>query len=340
MKTVMTMFASVLLCVIGMLLSGCYTEMATQEYSEERSYSDSDTAYEDEQVTINNHYYLDDDYRRSRFRVSFNYYYPTYHSSWIAGYYNSYYNDYYWGMNRPWGWYHYPGYVIIYPTPWWPPYYDPWYPYVYYPAVAYYPGYYPSPTYPNSPPQNPGRIRDNGPTRDDTNPDDRTRPVTGVGATGGTEVATGTPGVRIRDQRQPEAVTVKERPRNETPWWERQQQEKRQTESSDRTSDRPVVRQKEQRRTETDQSQPKSGGTRPQARPAEKKNTDAPESVAPPKRQGSGNSGAKPAERPREERRSYSPPPSQQAPASSAPRTGGGSSGSSGQSEGSRKRAE
>ena len=335
MKTVMTKISPLLLFAAILIFSGCYTELTTREYEEPYYATDSDTSYTEEEITINNHYYLDDDYRRSRFKLSFNYYYPTYHSSWIGSYYSSYYDDYYWGLNRPWWWYHYPGYVILYPTPWWPPIYDPWYPYPYYPPVAYYPTYYPYPSYPNTPGGNPGRIRDNGATRDNTNPGERSRPVIGVGATTGTEVATG---VRIREPLPTEAVTVKERPVNEVPWWERQKQDRQRSESIVRPVDRPVIRQKEKRQTDAGANQPRNEGTKPQVRPAEKKTRSVPESAAPTKRN-DGESKSGKTQRPREERRSYSPPPSQQSPASSAPRSGNsGSTGST--NSGGRKRTE
>lgn len=335
MKTVMMKNSPLLLLASVLVFSGCYTELATREYEEPYYATDSDTSYAGEEITVNNHYYLDDDYRRSRFRLSFHYYYPTYHSSWIGSYYSSYYNDHYWGLYRPWWWYHhYPVYVILYPTPWWPPVYDPWYPYPYYPPIAYYPTYYPYPTYPNTPGGGTGRIRDTGPTRDNTNPDERSRPVVGGGTVPGTEVATGG---RIREPL-PEAVTVKERPANDIPWWERQKEERKRTENNDRAAGRPVIRQKEPKRTDAVGDQPRSDGTKPQARPGERKTRSVPESASPAKRNEEEKKSVTP-QRPRQEQRSYSPPPTRQAPASSAPRSGNsGSTGSS--NSGGRKRTD
>ncbi|MHB1049128.1 MAG: hypothetical protein ACYC09_03530 [Bacteroidota bacterium] len=333
MKTVMTKVSPLLLFAAILSFSGCYTELATKEYEEPYYATDSDTTYTEEEIIVNNHYYLDDDYRRSRFRLSFNYYSPTYHSSWIGSYYSSYYDDYYWGLNRPWWWYHYPGYVILYPTPWWPPIYDPWYPYPYYPPVAYYPTYYPYPSYPNTPGGNPGRIRDNGATRDNTNPGERSRPVGGVGTIPGTEVANG---IRVREPL-PDAVTVKERPANDIPWWERQKEERKRTETDDRTAGRPTIRQKQPQRTDAGSNQPRKEGTRTQTRPAERKTRSVPESATPAQRNKEEKKSVTP-QRSRQEQRSYSPPPSRQAPASSVPRSG--NSGSSSTSSGGRKRTD
>ncbi len=353
MKTVMRSFPLFLLTFIGISVSGCYTEFATSEsgdYSDDEYYADTDTMYDDEgNVTINNNYYLDDDYRRSRFRLSFNYYYPSYHSSWIAGYYHSFYDDPYWGWHRPWWWYyHYPHYTIIYPNPWWPPIYDPWYPYPYYPVIAYYPPYYNPPVYGYNPPANPGRIRDNGSTRDPNNPGDRSRPIPPPSIPG-TTIATG--GAPTRE-RIPEvkARPVDEGRRDEIPWWKKvntSHPEKRshvadgaeqsvprkdriaspppqkKVPTEDRTVYSPPVKNKPKEDRRVDE------GTKP------KQPTNNPPKRYIPQDHGKSN------ERPRSETRSYSPPPAQQSPPQSAPppRSSGGNSGGS-NNGGGRKRAD
>lgn len=220
MRTVSSLF----LCGFALFTAGCYTELVTLEPSERAEYYTSDTVSEEGSTTINNHYYLDDEYRRSRLRVSFNYYYPSY-SSWIGGYYNSYFNDPYWGMyHRPY-WYHDPFMTICYGSP----YYDPWYPY-YYPTV-YYPVYYPYPVYYNgtvtvATGNVPSRPRTDGPTRD-PGADVRGRPLPTPVATPGTPADQGTvtelPAHGPRPVREPEKA-----------WWEK--------DGTERPSITPVTR--------------------------------------------------------------------------------------------------
>ncbi|MBI2428545.1 MAG: hypothetical protein HYV29_07090 [Ignavibacteriales bacterium] len=347
----MRSFPVYFLMIIAATLTGCYTEFAASEssdYSDDGYYTDTDTTYDDEgTVTINNNYYLDDDYRRSRFRLSFNYYYPTYHSSWISGYYHSFYDDYYWGWHRPWWWYHhYPQYTIIYPNPWWPPIYDPWYPYPYYPGGVYYPPYYSPPQYGYNPPANPGRVRTDGSTRDPRDPGGRTRPIP-TPTTPGTTIATG--GTPARE-RIPEvkAIPVDERQREEIPWWKKVNStsppEKRarvvdgtdkQSPRDNRTMTSPPQK-KAQREDQPAYTPPKN-----KQREQKRVNEGATNKPAynPPRRSVPQNEG-KSSDRPREERRTYSPPPAQQAPPqSSPPRSNGGSSGGSGNGGG-RKRAD
>lgn len=336
MTTVMKKFSIVLFGTLALVLTGCYTQLATEEMTDRESYDNSDSSYEQENGTIADQYYLDDDYRQSRLRISFHYYYPSYRTSWIAGYYNSFYDDYYWGWHRPLYWNYYPGYTVIYPSPWWPPIYDPWYPYpYYYPSMAYYPYYYPygSGGYKTAAA---GRIRDTGPTRDTRDPSERIRPI--QSPTTGTEVVSG--GSTVRERPSVEAVTPPEgnRTRNEVPWWEREKQERRAVESSDRPAERSAVRPSEKRRIENGQGQNTTGRKPAQTRPAERRKVAPAESTTP---SGNANGSKRNGQStpPREERRSYSPPQRQSSPPASAPRSNGGST-SSGNNGGSRKRGE
>lgn len=233
--------AIVLIFVVSALLTGCYTHLATDELqSSDNDYAYSDTTQDDSgNVTINNHYYLDDDYRQARFRLSFNYYYPSY-SSWIGSYYHSYYDDWYWGFGwnpRPyptWGNYYgyYPYYSswVYYPYPYYPYRYDSWHPY-YSPYWTWNSttGYYPSAAQ--------GRVRTEGQTRDINNggrgersqpipspklgtPDAAVAPAAAAPSTRTRSVDVGTATGEVRSTRSGSR-------RDETPWWERQQQEER-----------------------------------------------------------------------------------------------------------------
>lgn len=365
MRTVAKRASSVLLGLGLLSLTGCYTQLATTEYESEETYVESDTLSEDGNVTINNNYYLDDDYRRSRFRLSFNYYYPTYHSSWLSGYFYSYYDDPYWGWGRP-GWW-YPSYTVVTPWPWWPPYYDPWWPYgyhPYYPPVVYYPIHHPHHDgWGGGVASPPSRPRPTGPTRDPNDPGGRPRPLptdpgTGPITTGGGDrprppVAEVPPGGAINRPRPTEQVThdvpetapvtrprpsepvktvvPEERPREEKPWWVRDKEEKREREPSARPASPSTPAPERRQRVTDERPASPSPAKQPSARPAERRRETTSEPSAPP---------SKPS-RPREERRTYSPPAPQSAPPASAPRSGGGSSsGSSSGSGGGRKRGE
>jgi hypothetical protein len=337
-----------LLVMSAMLLFiGCYTELATVERNDREYAFDSDTTSEGGATIINNNYYLDDSYRQSRLRVSFNYYYPSY-SSWIGAYYNSYFNDYYWGMSYRPSWYFdpfysygYPYYGCVYPTP----YYDPWYPY--YHPIAYYPVYTP-PIYVINP-SVPGRTRDNGASRDQQT-DVRTRPIPGSSAVPVAEAAT--PEVRPRNT--DEAVSVGRNGRTpERAWWERVN-----AESGTRNTGeaRPVDVTKEGRvpRDEASPSAPSSNtrpGTVREDRPIDRNKPNAPNvgsgtqerqpearPVERPRRgevrnstpavSSSPSGEARPVQRPRESSRpSYTPAPQSAPPQSTPPRSSGGSSG-------------
>jgi hypothetical protein len=324
------------------IFSGCYTELATVERNDRGYAYDSDTTYEEGSTAINNNYYLDDDYRRSRLRVSFHYYYPE-NTSWIGGYYNSYFNDPYWGM-RPFSWTYDPWYGY-YPTWGCPPYYDPWHPY--YPPVVYYPGYYPSPVYGNNTPSIPIKgHRADGPSREGTTITDRSSPIPNPSST--TTVAT-TP--RTRESVPIDKVTPVTRPgktRDETPWWERKNNE--QTKES-RPVDRPRIgrtpnapekqsRGNEEatsvdRPRETKRPSPKSSVPNNESRPVDRPRETRRPAYSPSPKPSAPSNDARPVERPRESRReSYNPPSQQSAP---APSRGSGSSGSS-SSSGGRKR--
>lgn len=307
MKTVMRFLPLYVMAIV--IFSGCYTEFAAQEYDDDQSYTASDTSYDEEgNVTINNSYYLDDDYRRSRFRLSFNYYYPTYHSSWIASYYYSYYDDPYWGWGSPYWYYDRWPYGCTYPpVVYWPPIYDPWYPYPHYPVVIYHPPYHDGPQYGYYPPSNPGRVRTGGSTRDIG---ERTRAVSSPSAPATTVVATGAAPTRQRTTVQ-EVAPVNDRGRDNRAWWEK-------------TNSRTEVKTR-QRVTEKTARESKSVYTPRESRKEETQSSKP--AYNPPKRSSSREEG-KQTERPRESKRSYSPPQSQQAPAQSSPRSSGGNSGS------------
>lgn len=333
MKTAVK-FLPLIVIFSGVAFSGCYTELATTDNDGDEYYANSDTTYDENgNVVINNNYYLDDNYRRSRFRVSFNYYFPSYHSSWIASYYYSYYDEWYWGWHRPWWWYHYyPYYTVIYPTPWWPPIYDPWYPYWYYPAVVYYPPYYYPPYYGYNPPVTTGRVRTDGSTRDQRDPGERARPIPTTPSPGTTVAAGGT---EVRERIPTErATTINERER-EKPWWEKigsaQQVEQRK-----RVVDEP--RRSEERTDRAATPPPVRVKPREDRKVEEGTKNETPR-YHPPRRSTPQND-QPPAERPRDERRSYSPPQRQAPPPSSAPRSNGGGTSGTGQNNGGRKRAD
>ncbi len=334
---------STLLGVSALLVSGCYTELTTIEPSDRTEYYSSEAVTEDGTTTINNHYYLDDEYRRSRLRVSFNYYYPSY-SSWIGSYYNSYFNDPYWGMyHRPY-WYHDPY------MPFYHPFYDPWYPY--YHPIAYYPVYYPYPVYYGGPvtlagSNVPTRPRSDGPTRD-PGPGVRDRPlptpaITPVVATDGGSA--NEPEVnRPRPVREPEKG-----------WWEKDGTERPSITPTTRPTRptniaRPSIVNEPRRPAandpKTDEAPPRPSGrpaaddpksndtpSRPHGRPAQvDRPSEAPVYTPPAKKPTQKNDGE--TARPRESSRpSYTPPsqpstPPQSAPPQSAPpRNSGGSTG-------------
>ncbi len=360
MKSVMNVVV-VLFAVV--LFSGCYTELATVERNDHKYAYDSDTSYENENTTINNHYYLDDDYRRSRLRVSFNYYYPSY-SSWISTYYHSYFNDYYWGMYHRPSWYYDPFYSYN-PYPWGRgyPYYYPWNPY--YSPVVYYPAYYAAPVYVSTPAPNPGRVRDNGSTRD-PNPGDRSRPIEGTPTPQPTTVATGRTGVGIDNEATP--VKSQDRKRdNEVPWWEKKNNDRPTRIADDEArpnerdrgngstytpprkerprDDRPTYdspknnRPNEEakpverpKREQPKYAPPKNDRPNEEAKPVERPKREQP-TYTPPK-QSVPKDESRPVERPRESRRpSYNPPPQFAPPSSSPPRSSGGSPSSSGGNE-------
>lgn len=326
---------------------GCYTEVATVERNDDEYAYDSDTTYENGSTSINNHYYLDDDYRRSRLRVSFNYYYPSY-SSWIGAYYNSYFNDPYWGMYHRPSWYYDPFYSNYPPYGWcyYPsPYYDPWYPYPgYYPPIVYYPGYYPSPGYVYSPEPNPGRPRDGGSTRD-PNPNDRSRPIPPPTTSTGLPVAGGNPETRQRDPIVPPAETRPIKPREtkrdpETPWWEKMKNDRptRIVDSDSRPDDREKGKtspsapsnKNTPREDNPTYSPPKKDRVVKDEQPVERPKRERP-SYNPPSKKSVPKDEAKPVERKRETRQpSYNPPPQSSPPASNPPRSNSGGSSSSG----------
>ena len=314
---------SLLTCFAVVLFSGCYTELATVEHNDRDYADDSDTTYDQGSTTVNNQYYLDDDYRRSRLRVSFHYYYPE-NTSWIGAYYNSYFNDPYWGM-RPFSWSYDPWYGYYPSSPWCytPPYYDPWNPYYHhYHPIAYYPVYYPSPAHGSRQPSTPPRIRTEGPSRDGNISDGRSRPIAPPAETQITTVRT----ARGNEKEVTPVQTPVRKRGNEVSWWDRKDNERT-------TEARPVDRPRGVRiqSAPTKQSRASEQATSSE-RPREVRRPTYTPSTKP-----SSGGEARPVERPRESRResSYSPPPQQSAPAPA--RSGGSSSGSS-SSSGGRKR--
>lgn len=351
MKQVLNTF---IVMIVVLPFTGCYTELATVERNDrEYAYDPDTTAGGNGTTVINNNYYLDDSYRQSRMRVSFNYYYPSY-SSWIGSYYHSYFDDYYWGMNYRPSWYYDPFYTYYppfggcqYPSP----YYDPWYPY--YTPIAYYPVYYPVYTPPiyggNS--GNPNRPRDGGATRDPLD-GGRSRPIPGpvntpVAVTDNPENRPRTPDDAVPTGR---PVRTQERP-----WWEKMDDRssrpagdsrpvevsKGSRPSRDESSpvtptvnerpvrnpeDRPVDRNKPNQPTYA----PGKTDRQPEARPAERPRRDEVR-YSQPAKPSSTQQEARPVERSRESSRpSFTPAPQSAPPQSSAPRSGGGSSGGGG----------
>ncbi len=309
-------------CSTVLLYSGCYTELATVEQTDRDYAYDTDTTYDESPTTITNHYYLDDDYRRSRLRASFHYYYPE-NTSWIGAYYNSYFNDPYWGM-RQWSWSYDPwyGYYPAYYPSWHCLPYDPWHPY--YPIV-YYPVYYPSPAYVSTQPVSPPRIRTGGASRDGNTSDIRSRPITSMPTeTQATSVRTG----RVIDK---EAVPVPQESRkrnNEVSWWDRNKTEQPK-------EARPVERPRNIRTQNPPEKANKGNG---EAVPVERRREVRKPTYTPAQKPSTPNDEARSVERPRESRRqSYNPPAQQSTPSAPAPSRGGSNSGSS-SSSGGRKR--
>ncbi len=345
MKQVLNTF---IVMIVLLPFVGCYTELATVERNDRDYAYDSDTTGTDGSTTINNNYYLDDSYRQSRMRVSFNYYSPTY-SSWIGSYYHSYFDDYSWGMYHRPSWYYDPFYTYyppyggcMYPSP----YYDPWYPY--YP-VAYYPGYYPSynPSTYGTITGDPGRTRNGGASREPLN-DDRSRPIPGA-----INIPVATAGNPENRPRIADDGTPTGRPtRNpEKPWWEKMDERATRNAGDSRPID--VTKGDRPRRDETttinppvnnrpvpnredrpiDRNKPNQptidpGKTdrQPEARPAERPRSGEVR-YSPPVKSSVPQDEAHPVQRPRESSRpSYNPAPQSAPPQSAPPRSSGGSS--------------
>ena len=220
------------LLLAGFFFAGCYTQMESvgNEGSDRRNgdrddyaYSDS-TSDQDSGGTVVDNYFNDDNYRSMRYRMSFNYYYPSRHM-WAAGiwfdpWYDSFYADPWDPWYRPGLWYP----TIAYPYPYW------------YPGWGYYPHYGPSYGYGHWRGNNyplygaavePGRRRTTGSTRGD----DAGLRIRGGAVAPATNPApaNATPGgVRTRDV--PGSVapattdadrSTRRRSREEVPWWER-----------------------------------------------------------------------------------------------------------------------
>jgi hypothetical protein len=348
--------------LFGVFLSGCYTQLVVDERSDnDDSYVESDTTNDGKNISINNHYYLDDNYRQSRFRMSFNYYYPS-HGSWMADYYYSYFDDPYWGMNRPYyynPWCYNPPPWAYNPFPYW---YDDYY---YYGYSHHYPGgYYPVASGMYVPGNDNERIRRGGSTRDPNAVRER-NPISVASPTGISKTETSAPRLREpvangnpNDEAQPLSG---KRVREETPWWERSKREEsiRQREanpnrSGDGNSDARPVEQDRRRRNEQPTYTPPAktnGSGDTEARPVEqnrRRRNDQPTYTPPAKTNGSGGSEARPRERERRQstynapqRRtqpSYSPTPRTENRSHGESNSGGSRSG--GNSGGERRRAE
>ena len=356
MKSVLSFFISAAVIV---LYAGCYTELAPVERNDNDFAYDSDTTYDNGNTTVNNNYYLDDNYRQSRFRVSFNYYYPTY-SSWISSYYYSYFNDSYWGMYHRPSWYYdpffsyYSPYGCLYPSP----YYDPWY--SYYPHGGYYSGYYQGyynpPVYANNPPS-PNRPRGDGPSRD-PQLEPRDRPIPAPSSP--TETPSLGKDTNVRPRGPVEAIPVKSPETRRAPekaWWEKLNTERpvrvaddaRPTENekgnrpvrentptytpplnnnpNPSTDDRPVHRPKNNHPTYTP---PRNSNPNDDSRPVERPKRNE-QQYTPPVRHSTPGTEARPVERSHESRQpSYSPPRQSAPPAQAPARSGGGSAPSGG----------
>lgn len=332
MKNVMRFVSLLSLAIVGAIFSGCYTEFAAQESYDSGSYVESDTTYDESgNVTINNNYYLDDDYRRSRFRLSFNYYYPSYHSSWIASYYYSYYDKPYWGWGHPY-WYYDPWrWGCVYPVydPWWP-----YYPYPHYPVFVYYPVYYSPPIYVDNTPALP-KHRADGPTHGGPVMSDRSQPIAVSG--GGTTAVTLPKKRDSAPEENPTTVTRPVKTREEAPWWEKNRTvnerpagdnpKRREAENSVRSGDRQNVNPQTQNRTGSE------------AKPIGKRREQQQVYTLPSRGNNDRQSGGSQPERRREYRQpSYSPPSNNSpAPSYSPPSGGGGRANGSGGSSGKRR---
>jgi hypothetical protein len=153
------------LIALALLLSGCYTQLATtegeEEYSQQAPYTDDTTFVPDSTGARG--------YTEYRERVYFDYYYPSF--AFSVGYYS----PWYWGVN--W-WY----------APYWTPYY---YGYGWYAPISYPGWYYPYYSYPyyySAPYRSaPYATRTFGNTRSvgNTRSTGATREVTGAGYSGG-----------------------------------------------------------------------------------------------------------------------------------------------------------
>lgn len=308
--------------VVLFAFSGCYTELMTRDDGDDGlAYADDSTAAG--ATTIVNNYYLNDDFRHSRLRSTFHYYYPQY-TSWIGGYFNSYYNDPYWGFG--WG----IGYYDPYRWGCQYPYYDPWL-YPYYPPVAYYPiyhpHYYPGHHYPGydgglgygGGSIDPGRPRSSGPSRDVAGSDERSRPLPGPSTT---------PPVTVMNRpRVPDAAPVAaptER-RREQAWWERNNDAQPVTGRDRRGSESatPAGRQQRQGNGEAVTVEPRKGnGSTGRTGQEGRRREESRWTPSP------GQSAPQREARPREAQRPSYAPPSSSAPShSGGGHTGGGSSG-------------
>ena len=303
-----------ILLLSGFFFAGCYTQMESvgNEGSDRRNGDRDDYTYndstndQDSGATTADNYFNDDGYRSMRYRMSFDYYYPSRHM-WAAGVWFD-----------PW-------YDGFYADPW-----DPWYrPGLWYPTIAYpYPywsrgwGYYPHygsaygyghwrgnnfPMYGTT--IEPGRRRTTGNTRGD----DAGLRIRGGAVSPVTNPAAGSTspgGLRTRDV--PGSVThaateadrsTRRRTREEVPWWERSRSSSQDSPDRIKTTDRSrvandnastVTRQRVNQKTSTQSTQRDRRQQSPQARTTERA------------RQKPGSS---PSSRSRQENPRYSSPP-------------------------------
>src|SRR5450759_3520314 len=236
----------------GFLFAGCYTQMESvgNEGSDRRNGDRDDYAYndstndQDSGGTAVDNYFNDDGYRSMRYRMSFDYYYPSRHmwaaSVWFDPWYSDFYADPWDPWYRPGLWYP----TIAYPYPYW------------YSGGGYYPHYGPTYGYGNWRGHNyplygstvePGRRRTTGSTRGD----DAGSRIRGGAVAPGTNPAAGSasPG-GLRTRGIPGSVTpattdadrsTRRRSREEVPWWERARTSPQDSPDRIKTTDRSRV---------------------------------------------------------------------------------------------------
>jgi hypothetical protein len=228
MKSTFTLIAAAFL--LSLASTGCYTQLATREPSgdgeddQQQQYTSSDTTG----AGAESPFFVYDDYRYMRYNMTFSYYHPRRWSYDVGMYDGGIYDPWYGGLYEPW-----------YGDSWYWPY--GWRPYVLYPyptwnAYGYY-GNHHGGSYGGG--WNHGGFADgNGraPMRTRTTGATRGNTQGGMVSPNGSPTAgSSAPSIRTRDNAGQQPVTTRqaETPRttttrsrgNETPWWERSQQQ-------------------------------------------------------------------------------------------------------------------